>query len=111
VHLGGIVAPHDDDVGGVEIVVAAGGFVHAVHREVAGDGGRHTEAGVGLDVVVGEAALHELLGGVTLGNRPLAAAVEGERLRLGENAPGHDVDGLLPRDRLHPAAAAQERLW
>jgi hypothetical protein len=61
VHLRGVVAPGDEHVAVIEVVVAARRLVHAVDGEEAGDRRGHAEARVGVDVVVGEARLHELL--------------------------------------------------
>ena len=110
VHLRHVVSPHEQHVAGVEIVVTAGGLVHAVGRDVAGDGGGHAKAGVGLDVVVGQAALHELGGGVAFGNRRLAGGVETETRRVFHDALGDDVDGLLPGNFLQHAIAAEHRI-
>ncbi|MCY1439065.1 hypothetical protein D9M71_552850 [compost metagenome] len=79
-------------------------------------------AGVGVDVVAAKAGLHQLVGGVAFPHRPLPGAEHADRFRalvfqcflvLG----GHDVEGLVPTDRLELAllvvlavAHAQQRL-
>ena len=78
VHLGRVVAPHDQHVAGVEIVVAARRFVDAVAREKAGDRRRHAQPGIGVDVVVAQARLHELIGRRSFADRPLAGPIKGE---------------------------------
>jgi hypothetical protein len=53
VHLRGVVAPHDEHVAGVQVVVAARGLVHAVGRQKTRHRRRHAQARVGVDLIVG----------------------------------------------------------
>ena len=82
-HLGRIVSPHDQHVTMVKVVIASGRLVNAVRGEKARDGRGHAEPRVGIDVIVGQAPLHELLGRVTFGDRPLARTIKGEPLGRG----------------------------
>jgi hypothetical protein len=49
-------------------------------------------------VIVGQPALHELLGRIAFWNRPLSGTVEGESLRGRLNTISDDPDGFLPGD-------------
>ena len=60
-------------------------------------------------MIVGEAALHEFLGGVTLGDGPLTTTIESKPLGVGMNAPSNDIDGLIPRDVFEATVATQLR--
>jgi hypothetical protein len=109
VHLRRVVAPEQEHVAAIEIVVAARRLVDAVGGEETGHGRRHAQPRVRIDVIRREASLHELLGRVTLGNRPLSTAIHREAARTLLDARGDRGDGLLPRDRNQCAALAQER--
>jgi hypothetical protein len=51
-HLGRVVAPDDEHVTLVEVLVAACRFIDAVRADISGDRRGHAQPGVGLDVVV-----------------------------------------------------------
>ena len=103
VHLGGIVAPHDEHIAGIQVLVAAGRFVDAVAADEAGHRGGHAEARVRVDVVVRQPAFHQLLRRIALGDRPLAGPVDGEAFRSVVNPLGDDVQRLVPGDGLEHA--------
>ena len=50
-HLGGVVAPHDEDVALVEVLIAAGRLVDSVRRDEPGHRRGHAEARVRVDVI------------------------------------------------------------
>jgi hypothetical protein len=85
-HLRHVVSPHDEHIALVEVVVAARRLVHAIHAEKARDRAGHADAGVGVDVVAGEAAFDEFVRRVALRDRPLAAAIDRKLLRRGLDA-------------------------
>ncbi len=97
-HFSRVVAPGDDGIADIEVVVAAGGFIDAERADEPGDCGCHAEAGVGINIVVGKSALDELLSGVTFRNGPLTGAVDCESLGAFENAFGDGVDCFFPCD-------------
>ena len=109
-HLGGVVAPGDQYVASVEVGITARGLVHAVGAYEAGHGGCHAKARIGIDVVVAETALHQLLRGEALGDRPLARSVDREALGRLHDALGPDVDRFVPGDRDVAVPLAQQRL-
>ena len=114
VHLGHVVAPEHEHVGVVDVLVAAHRLVQAEGRHEAGDGARHAEAGVGLDVVGPDAGLHELGGDVAVRDGPLPGAVDRHGVlavaldRLG-HLRGHQVEGLLHRHRDERAVLPDQR--
>ncbi|MNO84457.1 hypothetical protein D3C76_757970 [compost metagenome] len=79
-------------------------------------------AGVGVDVVAAKAGFHQLVGGVAFPHGPLAGTEHADRFRAFAFECflvflRHDVEGLVPRDRLELAllvvlavAHAQQRL-
>ncbi|MCY1341897.1 hypothetical protein D9M69_278650 [compost metagenome] len=104
VHLGHVRAPQHESVGGLDVVVAAHGFIHAKGAHEAHDRRSHAVTGVGVDVVGTQAGLHQLVGGIAFPDRPLPGTEHADR--LGAMLPdrrlvllGHDVEGLLPGHR------------
>ena len=107
-HLGHVRAPEDEAVGGLDIVVAAHRLVHAEAAHEAHHRRGHAVAGVGVDVVAAQAGLEQLVRRIAFPDRPLAGAEHADRLRSlglerGLEFLGHDVEGLLPADRLELA--------
>ena len=86
---GEVGADEDDEVGLLEILVGAGHGVGAEGAAVAGDGGGHAEAGVGVDVGGADEALHQLVGDVVVLGQELAGAVD--RDALGRGSSGADA--------------------
>src|SRR5690606_7127069 len=86
-----------------------------------GGRGRYAMAGLPLEIVGAEPGAHELRRSVSLKNRPLAGPehADGRRTLLPQHGLallGHDVERLIPRDRLelsllveHAIALAQKR--
>ena len=77
---GGIRADEHGEIGLVEILVAAGHGIGAEGALVAGDGGGHAQARVGVDVGRADEALHQLVGDVIVLRQQLARDVEGDRI-------------------------------
>ena len=78
---GEIGADEHDEIGELEILVAAGHGVGAEGALVSGDGGRHAQARVGIDVGRADEALHQLVGDVVVLGEQLARDVESYRVR------------------------------
>ena len=74
-------ADQHDEIGLLEILVAAGHHVRAEGAAVAGDRRGHAEARVGVDVGRADEALHQLVGDVVVLGQQLAGDVEGDAVR------------------------------
>ena len=118
---GGVAADQHDEVGLVEVLVAARHDVLAEGAHVPGDRGGHAQAGVGVDVGRADEALHELVGDVIVLGQELTRSVERDRLgavlRDGmREGLGDEVERLVPRGappvdlRVEEAVAEAERL-
>ena len=103
--LGGIVAPTDQHGAVVEIVMAAGRFVHAIGGVVAGGRAGHAQPGVGVDVIRAEPRLHEFVGHIAFTDGVLARAVKRKFLGVLGDLGGNQRDRVIPRDRLVGAVA------
>ena len=78
---GGVGADQDEQIGLVEILVAAGHHILAEGAAVAGDGRGHAQPRIGVDVGRAEEALHQLVGDVIVLGEQLAGEIEGDRVR------------------------------
>ena len=81
VHLRHVVAPQDEVVADVEVLVAAHGLVALELRDEPRHRAGHAEPGVRLEVVALEPALHPLQRGVTVEHGPLSRPVHPHRVR------------------------------
>ena len=109
VHLGHVVAPEDEVVADLEVLVAPHGLVALELRHEAGDRGSHAQTGVRLDVVRLQSGPEPLRGRVPVEHRPLAGSVDGHRIRPGFVQCllvllGDQVERLVPRDALPSVA-------
>ena len=99
----GVGADQHDQVGLIEILVAARHRVGAKRPAVGRHGARHAQPRIGVDVGRADEALRELVGDVVILGEELPGEVEGNRFRavfLGDRAElSHDrVEGRIPRD-------------
>ena len=78
---GGVRADEHDQVGLVEVLVAAGHRVGAEGAAVAGDRRRHAQPRIGVDVGRADEALHQLVGDVIVLGQQLAGEIERDRVR------------------------------
>ena len=78
---GRIRADQHEEIGLVEVFVAARHGVGAESAAVTGDGRGHAQARIGVDVARAEEALHELVGDVVILRQELAREIEGDRIR------------------------------
>ena len=102
-------ADQHQEVGLVEILVAAGHGVGAEGAAVAGDRGRHAEPRIGVDIGAADETLHQLVGDVIILGQQLPGEIErhragavalddmGEAMRdmVERIAPGHPLHGAL----------------
>ncbi len=100
---GRVGADQHDQVGLVEILVAARHRVGAEGPPVRRDRARHAQPRIGVDVRRADEALRELVGDVVILGQQLPREIEGDRVRpvlLGDRAQlAHDgVEGGVPRD-------------
>jgi hypothetical protein len=123
---GGVGAHENDQVGLVEVLVAARHHVLAEGAAVAGDGRGHAQPRIGVDVGRAEEALHQLVGDVIILGQQLAGQIEGNRVRsialdhaaeaVGDRRQrGVPVDAGVaavgaPQHRMEQAAIEAERL-
>ena len=78
---GGVRADEHQQIGLVEIVVAAGHHVLAEGATVAGDRRGHAQPRIGVDVGRADEALHQLVGDVIVLGQQLAGEIERDRVR------------------------------
>ena len=76
---GEVGADQDDEIGKLEILVAARHRVGAEGAAVAGDRGGHAEPRIGVDIGRADEALHQLVGDVIVLGQQLAGDIEGDR--------------------------------
>ncbi len=102
-------ADQHQQVGLVEIVVAAGHGVGAEGAAVAGHRGRHAQPRIGIDIGAADESLHQLVGDVIVLGQQLAGQIERDRVRavalddvreamrdmVERVAPGHPLHGSL----------------
>jgi len=77
-HLGHVVPPGDEDIGVVDIFVAAHGFIQAEGGHETRHGAGHAESGIGLDIVGADASLEQLGGHVPVRDGPLTRSNDGK---------------------------------
>ncbi len=106
---GRVGADQHQQVGLVEILVAAGHGVRAERAAVAGDRRRHAQARIGIDIGAADESLHQLVGDVIILGQQLpgeikrhrAGSVAGDDVRKAMRdmvervAPGHPLHGAL----------------
>lgn len=103
VRIGGVAAGHQQAVGFVDVGVAGRRCIGAQRLLVAGHGGGHAQARVGVDVVGADQPLGELVEYVIVLGEQLARDVERHRIRAvladdAGKARGRVVERLLPRN-------------
>ena len=107
---GEVGADEDHEVGSLEVLIGPGHRIGAEGATVAGDGGRHAQARIGVDVGRADEALHQLVRDVIVLGEELARDVEGDGVRpvlrdgLREGR-GDEVEGVVP------PRAASVRYW
>ena len=114
VHLRHVVAPEDEHVSRLQVVVVPHGLVHPEAGEEPGHRAGHAEAGVGFHVVRAHPGAEPLAGHVAVRERPLPGAVDGDgRRSVGLERlfelRGHQPEGFIPSGFLEFSAAANER--
>ena len=100
---GRVGADEDHEIGKLQVVVALRHDVGAERPAVAGDGGGHAQARVGIDVRRADEALGQLVGDVVVLGQQLSREIEGDRggaMRIGDarDAGGDMIDRLVPSD-------------
>jgi hypothetical protein len=75
-----VAADQNHQIGKLQILVIAGNHVAAKGAAVAGDAGRHAQAGIGVDIGAADEAFHQLVGDVIVFGQQLAGDVEGDRV-------------------------------
>ena len=102
---GHVAADLDDEIGLLQILVAARHDVLAEGPHMAGHRGRHAEPGIGVDIAGADEALHQLVGDVIILGQELAGDIERDRVRPVRVADARE----LRRDeieRLRPSSAS-----
>src|SRR5207245_2393533 len=95
VGLGHVAAEDEDDVGQLNIVVAAGRSVTTQTRPVTGHGGGHAQPAIRIGIVAAETAFEELVNHINGLGVELAAAVKGNGLRaVGVQDIGEDLSNI-----------------
>jgi hypothetical protein len=103
----GEIGPHQhNEIGQLEILVAARHGIGAEGPLVGGNGRGHAEARIGIDIGGTDETLHQLVGDVVILGEELARAIEGDGIGavFGDGAAegtGDQIEGLVP-----PGAAA-----
>ena len=77
---GEVGADEHDEIGKFEILVASRHGVGAEGAPVAGDGRRHAQPRIGIDVGRADEALHQLVGDVVVLGQQLTGDIEGDRV-------------------------------
>ena len=102
---GRVAADQDQQVGLLQIFIAAGHDVAAEGALVAGHAGGHAQPRIGVDIGGADEALHQLVDDVVVLGEQLTGDVEGDRIRpvlpddLAETV-GHMVERGIPAHRL-----------
>ena len=78
---GEVRADQHDEVGELQILVAAGHRVRAEGAAMAGDRRGHAQARIGVDIGRADEALHQLVGDVVVFGQQLARDIEGDGVR------------------------------
>ncbi len=106
-------ADQHQQIGFVEILVAAGHGVGAEAAAMSRHGGRHAQPRIGIDIAGAEESLHQLVGDVIVLGQHLTGKIEGNGL----GAVARDdvlqamrdmVERVAPIHALHPALAATD---
>ena len=102
---GRVRADQHDRIGQLEVFITTRHNVFAEGALVAGHGGRHAQARIGVDVGAADVALHELVRDVVILGQDLARDVQRHRVRpvLGDDAReagGHRIECLVPAGAL-----------
>ena len=100
---GGVGADQHQEIGLVEILVAAGHGVGAEGAAMAGDRGGHAQPRIGVDIGAADKSLHQLVGDVIILGQQLAGQIE--RDRAGTVA----RDDVLQADARHGRAHRSRR--
>ena len=127
VHLRHVVAPQDEVVASVEVLVAAHRLVALELREESRHRARHAEPRVGFEVVAAQPALHPFQRRVAVEDGPLSRAVHAHGagavlVERGLEARGDQVQRFVPRDareaavggsllRIQQPVLAVEQAW
>jgi hypothetical protein len=103
VHLGHVGTPQHESIGGLQVVIAAHGLVHAEGAHEGVCRGGHAMARIGVEVVAAKAGLEELVGGIAFPDRPLPGTQHANRLwpALAQSRLellSHHLERLVPAD-------------
>jgi hypothetical protein len=103
---GRVRADQDEKVGLVEILVAAGHGIGAEGALVAGNGGGHAQARIGVHVRRADEAFHQLVGDVIVLGEKLTREIEGDRIGP---VPREDAfeSGRDPIERKRPVGSGE----
>ena len=98
---GHVAADQDDQIGFLQILVAARHHIFAEGAHMAGDRGRHAQPRIGVDIGRADEAFHQLVGDVIILGQELAGDIEGDRVRPvrgadAEELAGDEVERLVP---------------
>jgi hypothetical protein len=112
---GRVGAHQHEQVGLVEIFIAAGHGVGAKGAAVAGDSGGHAQARIGVDIGRADEPLHELVGDVIVLGQQLAGEIERHRVCAiaGDDvlqAMSDMIERIAPGDTLQHALATDHRM-
>ena len=107
---GRVGADEHHQIGKLQVVVALRHDVGAEGAAVAGHGGGHAQARVGVDVRRADEALGQLVGDVIVLGQQLAGEIEGDRLGTMPFGRARDA-GCDMVDRLVPSCAPATDLW
>ncbi len=113
-HLGHIIAPGNEDIGLIDVIIAAHGLVHAETGQKPGHGTGHAQTRIGFQIVGADTAFKQLGGYVAVGNRPLPGPVHGHGVFPVAfdgflHFAGHQVEGFLKGCFHHLAVFANQR--
>ena len=100
---GGVVAAEDEEVGLRQVVIDTRDEVGTEGLLVRGDGRRHAQARIGVDIGRADIAFGQLVDGVIVFGEQLARYIKGHRVRAvfvdyGVELLRHGVEGLVPGD-------------
>ena len=106
-------ADQHQQIGLVEIFVAAGHGVGAEGAAMAGDRGRHAQPRIGIDIGAADESLHQLVGDVIVLGQHLPGQIERDRVRAVarddvRKAMRDMVERVAPGHPLHDALAAAD---
>ena len=118
---GRVAADQNDEIGGLDIVVATRNDIFAERPDVPRHRRGHTESGIGVDITAADKTLHQLVGDVIILGQELSGDVERGRVRtvLGDSPAetgGNAVERFVPARiaaddlRIEQASVAGERV-